>query len=1127
MSILKKEYELSVWNEELIDGIKKESRGTTIGASGMTHLGRTTTPKLVRSVKGTNTLTFQMPTKYFDSEKGDYVKNELLEDLYNERKLKLHYDGNWYEFYVKSIQEDKQFKSIMKTITCTDSFIDELSRTGYEVEFSSDLNNSVEELGTFMETEDNEKIKGSSKAILDGSVWDYRPDMNVGDFTEFNEQRFYKIPLSQFGGTIKGYKINLEVDESDFKTVTEKEEKEKRAYLRNPFTKEKRPLEYGDDQARVEELFYDQYEKDNGRGLLSNDNLVEISGDYIYVPITDLTYIMGSVYKSASASLEEPAIYGVYNPKATKEIYALQPVSENPRDLIQFLFFNENDEVLIDEEGVVANKNCHYLITIEQWNEALKKQLKDNSEGLIHWTSPVQKDTETYTLNKLYTTAETTKDNEKIIYTTKVFPNTRTIDNFNWYPVYYEGYLDKINDEEVSKARKISITDRTELNLNSDVYTTVYNQKDIDFKDLYSEDELNELINRREELREKQNNKTITSDERIELAAIDNDFRVCSKLNTRLILPSLARNLIENGTEITDTNGWEAKTQNINHDIFDTGSYRKMLEINVQQTVKKKNNENNLTLSETDLTGGTTDEGVSDYYLELLSPCLAKGDDLSVNGTTFTDYAINFGMIGQEKQIEKGKTYAIRLTTGSWRTIDYNFVLRATGETLKNGDTPISYDDVAATAYKNVFTEYKNKINALKDNVTFKSICSNKDKDTQEIIKHPTAASDQKESINKKLYKLLVSILDEEHEGQPYEKLSNIARLATPDEVSNNDYGNSDLVYVKYLYLSEVGLLDNLSNLSSSFYYATYLSNSIVKDWQDSNILKNAVFEKKNNVDLDKIVIGEGSTNLQGNYVLDGVDNTSDKANYIKFSDVADIADTGLVFLPNDTLPPKTKASTYLTNPLYYKRKKDDSGVELSSRWSWAGANNSEEDKDYYSVEDNAFLLFKAKKTIKNPYVAIKLESGPAQIQFDKIEETTYTKNSGIGVKICAGATDAETELIEVLTDNFGYLANKSIKIYQIDKNHFSDDFLKSVHFNEDDGTISLKDTDGSSFAKMTDKSFKDDNVTPTWQAQTSTGAPVYFTRLRIKEKNSKKTFGYALFIDDVYYGVFWLEKKS
>lgn len=1116
MSILKKEYELSVWNEELIDGIKKESRGTTIGASGMTHLGRATTPKLVRSVKGTNTLTFQMPTKYFDSEKGDYVKNELLEDLYNERKLKLHYDGDWYEFYVKSIQEDKQFKSIMKTITCTDSFIDELSRTGYEVEFSSDLNNSVEELGTFMETEDGEKIKGSSKAILDGSVWDYRPDMNVGDFTEFNEQRFYKIPLSQFGGTIKGYKINLEVEESDFKIGTNEEQ---RAYLRNPFTNEKRPLEYGDDQARVEELFYDRYEKDNGRGLLTDDNLVEISGDYIYVPITDLSYIMGSVYKSASASLEEPAIYGVYNPNATKEIYALQPTSENPRDLIQFIFFNEDDEVLIDEEGIVANENCHYLITIEQWNELLEKQLKNNSEGLIHWTSPVQKDTDTYTLNKLYTTAETVKDNEQIIYTTKVFPNTRTIDNFNWYPVYYEGYLDKINDEEVSKARKISIADRTELNLNSDIYTTVYNQKDIDFKDLYSEDELNKLINRREELRSAA---ALTSEEKIELAAIDNDFRVCSKLNTRLILPSLARNLIENGTEITDTNGWEAKTQNINHDIFDTGSYRKMLEINVQQTVKEENNENNLILSEADLTGGTTDEGVSDYYLELLSPCLAKGDDLSVNGTTFTDYAINFGMIGQEKQIEKGKTYAIRLTTGSWRTVDYNFVLRATGETVKNEDTPVSYDAAAATAYRDAFASYKDKINALRNNSTFKSICSSSE--TKQIIDNPTSANNEKKTVNKNLYDLLVSISDENVGDNPYEQFSNMVRLATSDDISKGDYSDSDLVYIKYLYLSEVGLLDNLSNSSSSFYYATYLSNSVVKDWQDSNILKNAVFEKKNNVDLDKVVIGEGSTNLQGNYVLDGVDNTSDKANFIKFSDVAEIADEGLVFLPSDTLPAEDKASTYLTNPLYYRRKKDDSGVSLSSRWSWVGAS---EDKDYYSVEDNAFLLFKAKKTIKNPYVAIKLESGPAQIQFDKIEETTYTKNSGIGVKICAGATDAETELIKVLTDNFGYLANKSIKIYQIDENHFSEEFRNSVHYNKDDQTISLKDTDGSGFAKMTDKSFKDDNVTPTWQAQTSTETPVYFTRLRIKEKNSKKTFGYALFIDDVYYGVFWLEKKS
>ena len=50
----------------------------------MSYLGRATAIKLTRYVKGTNSLTFQMPTKYFNSELGEYVKNELIEDLYNE-----------------------------------------------------------------------------------------------------------------------------------------------------------------------------------------------------------------------------------------------------------------------------------------------------------------------------------------------------------------------------------------------------------------------------------------------------------------------------------------------------------------------------------------------------------------------------------------------------------------------------------------------------------------------------------------------------------------------------------------------------------------------------------------------------------------------------------------------------------------------------------------------------------------------------------------------------------------------------------------------------------------------------------------------------------------------------------
>ena len=100
---------MSVWNEELVDGIKVEKQGIIIGGHDMTHLGRAVNVRLKREVKGKNTLTFQMPTKFFNSEIGDFVKNELIEDLYNERKIKLHHitRDEWYEFYIKEISEEK------------------------------------------------------------------------------------------------------------------------------------------------------------------------------------------------------------------------------------------------------------------------------------------------------------------------------------------------------------------------------------------------------------------------------------------------------------------------------------------------------------------------------------------------------------------------------------------------------------------------------------------------------------------------------------------------------------------------------------------------------------------------------------------------------------------------------------------------------------------------------------------------------------------------------------------------------------------------------------------------------------------------------------------------------------
>jgi hypothetical protein len=72
----------------------------------------------------------------------------------------------------------------MKNYTCTDAYIDELSRNGYGITFDTEFYNNVEKIGIFTDE------------ILDGSLWEYSPENNWGDFTEYTEEKLFKIPVS-------------------------------------------------------------------------------------------------------------------------------------------------------------------------------------------------------------------------------------------------------------------------------------------------------------------------------------------------------------------------------------------------------------------------------------------------------------------------------------------------------------------------------------------------------------------------------------------------------------------------------------------------------------------------------------------------------------------------------------------------------------------------------------------------------------------------------------------------------------------------------------------------------------------------------------------------------------------
>lgn len=167
MSIKKDRYEISLWEdyivsaqgegENLIPEHYEERKIATIGSDNMTAQWRATEPKLVSNVNGTNTLTFKMYYQFINTETGKKEQNPMLGLLVNERKVKCFWKNKWYDLVIKSCQEDSNGKSI--TYTCKDLFINELSKTGFDLIFDTELENNQ---GTVNEL---------ASTILEGTDW--------------------------------------------------------------------------------------------------------------------------------------------------------------------------------------------------------------------------------------------------------------------------------------------------------------------------------------------------------------------------------------------------------------------------------------------------------------------------------------------------------------------------------------------------------------------------------------------------------------------------------------------------------------------------------------------------------------------------------------------------------------------------------------------------------------------------------------------------------------------------------------------------------------------------------------------------------------------------------------------
>ena len=177
-TVKRERYEISVWEDYLVPksgdtpAHYEERKVAVLGSDRMRSSIRAIEPKLVENINQTNTFTFKMfyrlPRDFEETDLAEHQmvmnhmdvelkENPLLDYLFPEAKIKLYWKGRWYNLVIKSTDENSEEKSI--TYTCIDNYVNELSRTGFNIVFDKQLENST---GTAAEL---------ASRVLKGSDW--------------------------------------------------------------------------------------------------------------------------------------------------------------------------------------------------------------------------------------------------------------------------------------------------------------------------------------------------------------------------------------------------------------------------------------------------------------------------------------------------------------------------------------------------------------------------------------------------------------------------------------------------------------------------------------------------------------------------------------------------------------------------------------------------------------------------------------------------------------------------------------------------------------------------------------------------------------------------------------------
>jgi hypothetical protein len=157
--------------------------------------------------------------------------------------------------------------------------------------------------------------------------------------------------------------------------------------------------------------------------------------------------------------------------------------------------------------------------------------------------------------------------------------------------------------------------------------------------------------------------------------------------------------------------------------------------------------------------------------------------------------------------------------------------------------------------------------------------------------------------------------------------------------------------------------------------------------------------------------------------------------------------------------------------------------------------------------------LFKANRTIENPYIAIKTESGPLEIIFNSIQVEKYEEsvNNGVVFNVC--------DTLETNKNPY-YYDDIPIKLIPVTTSTCDEEFLNLIGYDKKTGDFDINCGDNLVW-KDSYLTSKYNNWTDTTDANDPACCGVF-----LKNSNEDKTIPYLYFQNNVFCGIVYLDKR-